>query len=348
MNIGIYKITCIGNGKCYIGQSTDLDFRKNRHLSDLKNGKHRSKYLQYSYQKYGEESIKFEIIELCEKRSLNSREIFWIKSYDSFHNGFNSTPGGKSNYIDPKKFDFVNFKRGIEINCSIPELVEMYPEDELDKSYLYKTINGKNFSYNGWSYKHSTFKSKKGIKHRRPVSMTKTDSGETVVFESITAAANFIGSTVSTIIKLKKGEGTHTAGWIVTGVITEKKNIWKEMKLEHEKTKEIKHFKSQKEAGEFLGVDSRTTTTMKKEGQTVNGWRVLGSKYVNRSRKPIYLKSPDGKIYFFKSGMHFSRFLGVHRDNVKALMTGRRDFYKQWKRVNETELQDALIEFPDP
>lgn len=44
--------------------------------------------------KYGISNFTFEIIEECDKQSLNEREIYWIEYYDSFHNGYNMTIGG--------------------------------------------------------------------------------------------------------------------------------------------------------------------------------------------------------------------------------------------------------------
>lgn len=61
---GIYKITCINNNKVYIGKSIEIKQRFKKHLSDLRLNKHHSKYLQHSYNKYGEESLRFEIIEV--------------------------------------------------------------------------------------------------------------------------------------------------------------------------------------------------------------------------------------------------------------------------------------------
>jgi hypothetical protein len=29
------------------------------------------------------------------------REVYWIAEYDSFNNGYNSTPGGQSKIYDP-------------------------------------------------------------------------------------------------------------------------------------------------------------------------------------------------------------------------------------------------------
>lgn len=92
--IGIYKITCMGNGKVYVGQSIRIKQRWKEHQSDLKNNKHYNHYLQNAYNKYGKNSFKYEILEQCPKTKLNEREEFYIKLLDSYKNGFNCNTGG--------------------------------------------------------------------------------------------------------------------------------------------------------------------------------------------------------------------------------------------------------------
>lgn len=92
---GIYKITNTLNGKVYIGKSVDLSQRWFSHKSYLKSGKHFNKHLQRAWNKYGEKSLVFEIVEYCDESEVEQREIFWIKDYNSFKNGYNLTLGGE-------------------------------------------------------------------------------------------------------------------------------------------------------------------------------------------------------------------------------------------------------------
>ena len=93
---GIYKITCMGNNKVYVGQSMSIKRRWRDHQRALKEGTHHNKHLQSAYNKYGEQSFTYEILELCSKNKLNEREQFYISIFDSFKNGFNCDLGGSN------------------------------------------------------------------------------------------------------------------------------------------------------------------------------------------------------------------------------------------------------------
>ena len=66
----IYRIMNIINNKYYIGSSIHPIFRKDRHFSKLKRGKHENVYLQRAVNKYGIENFKFEIIEEVQEENL--------------------------------------------------------------------------------------------------------------------------------------------------------------------------------------------------------------------------------------------------------------------------------------
>ena len=62
-NSGIYKITNLINKKYYIGSSLDIKRRWKEHRRNLIKNKHNNIHLQKSWNKYGENSFLFEIIE---------------------------------------------------------------------------------------------------------------------------------------------------------------------------------------------------------------------------------------------------------------------------------------------
>lgn len=97
--IGIYIITNTVNDKVYIGQvgkGKNKTFMKrfDEHIWALNNNRHCNKHLQRAWNKYGEDSFTFDILEECSKDKLDEREKYWIDYYNSYKNGYNCTLGG--------------------------------------------------------------------------------------------------------------------------------------------------------------------------------------------------------------------------------------------------------------
>jgi group I intron endonuclease len=89
--VGIYKITCIPNGKIYIGSSIDVHRRWKLHKTHLNTGKHNNKYLLRAFQKYGKESFMWEVIEECSQDVLWEREQYYLDMFQPFdEKGYNS------------------------------------------------------------------------------------------------------------------------------------------------------------------------------------------------------------------------------------------------------------------
>jgi group I intron endonuclease len=86
MACSIYKIINLKNEKLYIGSAVYFPSRKALHLFQLRNNKHFNKHLQSAFNKYGEESFKFEILEECFKDNLIEREQFYINTLKPKYN----------------------------------------------------------------------------------------------------------------------------------------------------------------------------------------------------------------------------------------------------------------------
>ena len=88
----IYKITNKINGKCYIGQTTDIyrRFRKYRQLKCERQPK-----IYNALVKYGPDNFLFEIIDKAPDKSfLDSLENSYVISFNCIDNGYNCRPGG--------------------------------------------------------------------------------------------------------------------------------------------------------------------------------------------------------------------------------------------------------------
>ena len=83
---GIYKITNKVNGKFYIGSSCNLQKREWQHFNQLKRNKHSSNKLQNSYNKYGKNNFKFEIIAICPDIYLVKLEQWFLDNLKPQYN----------------------------------------------------------------------------------------------------------------------------------------------------------------------------------------------------------------------------------------------------------------------
>ena len=87
----IYRIFCKANNKSYVGSSDrTCRRRRNEHWCRLRQGKHHSFHLQRAWNKYGEQSFIYEVLEEGVE-DLDGREAYWTKELQasSREHGFN-------------------------------------------------------------------------------------------------------------------------------------------------------------------------------------------------------------------------------------------------------------------
>lgn len=150
MSSGVYKITCKGNNKIYIGSSIDILKRINSHSAALKSNRHINSHMQSSWNKYGPDSFKFEIIKMCNEEELLVIEQFWIDKLESYKrtigfNRANTAGGGTGNskrYIvttpDGKEMDVFNLDR-------------LCRKENLHSGAMHAVVQGKINHYKGWT-----------------------------------------------------------------------------------------------------------------------------------------------------------------------------------------------------
>lgn len=89
VHTGIYKITNIENGMCYVGQAVNIADRWRQHIKRGLGAETPTKNKLYpAMSSFGVENFTFEIIEECEKNLLNEREDYWQNYFKAKEFGY--------------------------------------------------------------------------------------------------------------------------------------------------------------------------------------------------------------------------------------------------------------------
>lgn len=92
---GVYMIKNILNNKCYIGSSSSLRRRLHTHISHLICNRHANKHLQSAFNKYGQQSFVFCILEQCDQ--VKDTILFLEQKYLDLKPEYNNAPNAGSN-----------------------------------------------------------------------------------------------------------------------------------------------------------------------------------------------------------------------------------------------------------
>lgn len=89
LNTGIYQITNINNGRCYVGSAVNVSKRWREHLRQLEQGVHHSKFMQRCWNKHGGECFVFRVIVAC-----RTEDLIWYeqRAIDALKPDYNSAP----------------------------------------------------------------------------------------------------------------------------------------------------------------------------------------------------------------------------------------------------------------
>lgn len=217
----IYKITNLINGKVIIGQTTRaIKYRWSHYLYCLRKNTHYNKHLQASWNKYGESNFKFELIDtVAFVWGLDNLERFWIKHYDSTNpaKGYNRESGGNSNKVmteETKKKLSASLKGLVPWQKGKARTAEASRKQSL--SMMGKPAWNKGIPMSE-EQKELISKVKTGtpnIKGRKQVRGINLETLESCIFDSVTAAADFLNSSPGSISAVCSTKRKNHKGWI--------------------------------------------------------------------------------------------------------------------------------------
>jgi len=88
----VYKISNSVDDRVYIGSTVNLNRRWLEHRRDLSNNRHGNAHLQNFVNKYGLNSLIFEILDECDNSNLLTREQYYLDNYlNKFNIALNSS-----------------------------------------------------------------------------------------------------------------------------------------------------------------------------------------------------------------------------------------------------------------
>lgn len=127
----IYKITNTINGKSYIGQTIqNVKERFYQHCATKCSKAVSNMAIHRAIKKYGKSNFTVEVIEEIDSANLNDRERYWIKYYNSYNNGYNSTKGGQEGCKPFKDLDVESIIKEYNTGKSLRTLGTIFKVDK--------------------------------------------------------------------------------------------------------------------------------------------------------------------------------------------------------------------------
>ena len=127
----IYKITNTINSKSYIGQTIqNVKERFYQHCATKCSKAVSNMAIHRAIKKYGKSNFTVEVIEEIDSTNLNDRERYWIKYYNSYNNGYNSTKGGQDGCKPFKDLDVETIIKEYNTGKSLRTLGTIFKVDK--------------------------------------------------------------------------------------------------------------------------------------------------------------------------------------------------------------------------
>ena len=129
----IYIIENTVNGKFYVGRTNNHAARKRGHYSELRRGVHGNPRLQNAWNKYGEQSFVFQVVDSAPEHLIEKKEAEWFATFECdksyLYNCHFETHGG------PKIWQPHTPESKLKISEAIKNGTRKYIFDILDEGY---------------------------------------------------------------------------------------------------------------------------------------------------------------------------------------------------------------------
>ena len=215
----IYKHTLLvgpHKGKCYIGQTCKKPtYRWNSGKGYTSTDTHFARAILL----YGWKNFSHEIIEtdIENEEKADEREIYWIKFYDSFHNGFNSTYGG-NNHDHEGKIVYKLDPSNLEVLESYKSISFAASKNNFNPTNIARCCRREGVKAYGfyWCFKsdYLNYQPKNYLEVGVPVLMLdKNDYHVIKRFKSLKDAAAFVGTNHSNIMRVCMRKNTFSNGY---------------------------------------------------------------------------------------------------------------------------------------
>jgi len=217
----IYKITNQVNGKFYVGRTIkSLQHRFRNHCYEALE-RNSTIYFNKAIRKYGKENFIIEQIEICDPNSIGQREMFWISELSPH---YNQTLGGDGGMLGFKHSEetknLLSEKRmGKFVGNKNPFYNQTHSEEQKEKWSKMRKGQPSPCGFTGKSHKEeSKSKTSQTLKNNPNVKRVKVfqydiEGNFLREFQSISDAAQFVGTNPSNIKYTCEGKFNHCKGY---------------------------------------------------------------------------------------------------------------------------------------
>lgn len=297
----VYKIIFNSYDKIYIGSTCRWPYRKTEHLTTLKSNKHFNQYLQRVFNKLGEECIKIEPIEFCDKKNINEREQYWIDFYDSTNpnKGFNLVKLVNSRGTLGYKY---TKKQKEKISAATKLRMQKKEEREKISITLAKKIKKDKSSFGG-KFAAKTF-------------LLISPDGKNVEIYNLCKFCRDNELDYKKMIAVSSGKRIEYLGWKKTN----RKNKNEKQYEFISPLNELVKITNLKKFCEDNNLPLRTMYAIHQDiGISCKGWKKSKAKNTHHKGKPFILKSPNGEII---NNNNLSKFCKENGLCIRSLKKG--------------------------